>query len=71
MDTRARAMFGELFFHAIYITLLLVICYGNLDQNNFRQTETLKGVFPKIEKVIDFSSMRTLLFLDIAGKANK
>ena len=51
LDTKARDMIRELVFHAIYISVLLVVCYGNVDQNNFRQTDTLKQLFSNINKV--------------------
>ena len=51
LDTQARNMIRELVFHAIYISVLLVVCYGNVDQSNFRQTDTLKKLFPNTSKV--------------------
>ena len=51
LDTQARNMIRELVFHVIYISVLLAVCYGNVDQTNFRQTDTLKNLFPNVSKV--------------------
>ena len=51
LDAKVKKMFREMFFHSIYLILLLVICYGNLDKDNYLQAWDMRNLVSYPEKV--------------------
>ena len=51
LDAKVKKMFREMFFHSVYLILLLVICYGNLDKDNYFQARDMRNLVSYPNKV--------------------
>ena len=70
MDGRVRGLFRELLFHSIYVLLLLVICYGNVDQDNYRQQADMKNLISYTDKVSRLMFPLMLTYWDVNRMAD-
>ena len=48
---KLRRFFTELLVYAVFVVLLMTVCYANRDPSNFRRTKSLKDTFGEFYKV--------------------